>query len=151
MLLNQFATHHHTTEVIQTNIGLFHTIIYNTVSMYTNIDPTEGIDMVSKFLHFFTNKYFSTSVHNTMIDLLNLVIPNYIFKSDITWQLQNIGTAMEFPVAFIYAIIFFGYYKDTKTLRIFKKSLLFYDQQIDDVLGIEWMTHKSLLIGKNFN
>ena len=40
------------------------------------------------------------------------------------------------PIAFIYAILFFDYYEYTKILREFRKNLLFYKQQIDDVLGI---------------
>ena len=96
--------------------------------MYTNIDPIEDIEMVDKFIHFFANDYFPTSVHNIIIDLLNLVMRNYIFKFGNTWWLQIIGTAMGIPDACIYAIFFFGYYERTQILRKFQTNLLFYKQ-----------------------
>ena len=104
--------------------------------MYTNIDPTEGIEIIRKLVRYFANDYFPTSVYSVMINLLNLVMRNYIFKFGDTYWVQKIGTAMYNPVACIYAILFFGYYERTKILQKIKKNLLFYKRKIDNVLGI---------------
>ena len=94
--------------------------------MYTNIDPIEGTETVSEFIRYFAYDYFPTSVHNVIIELLNLVVHNCIFKLGDNWWLQNIGTAVGTPVACIYTILFFRYYECTKILRKFRKKLLFY-------------------------
>lgn len=104
--------------------------------MYTNIDPIEGLQTIEKFLRYFTGNYFSKQEKDFILKLLTLVMNNCMFKFGDTWWLQNIGTAMGTPVACIYAILFFGYYERTIILRKYKRNLLFYKRQIDDVLGV---------------
>ena len=104
--------------------------------MYTNIDPTEGINTIKKFLKYFAYHIFSKKSQETLLELLNIVMRHCIFKFGNTWWLQNIGTAMGTPVACMYAILFFGYFERTTIQRKYANNLLFYRRQIDDVLGI---------------
>ena len=104
--------------------------------MYTNIDPVKGIETIETFIRYFANKYFSKQTKDVIIKLLHLVMKNYMFKLGDTWWLQKIGTAMGTPVACVHAILFFGYFGRTIILRKYKRNLLFYKRQIDNVLGI---------------
>ena len=103
--------------------------------MYTNIDPVEGIETMEKYL-----KYFATEIlekeRNIILGLLRLVMSNCIFKFGNTFWHQLIGTAMGTPVACIYATLFFAYYERTILLRKYKKNLLLYVRQIDDIFGV---------------
>ena len=103
------------------------------VSMYTNIDPSEGIPTIKNYIH-----KFSTDIHPSefIIDLLNLVMENNLFQFGNTWWRQKIGTAMGTPCACIYATLFFAYYEQTYLLRKYKQNLLFYKRMIDDILII---------------
>ena len=67
---------------------------------------------------------------------------NCVFKFGETFWLQLIGTAMGTPVACIYAILFFAYYERTILLQKYKRNLLFYVRQIDDIFGI-WLDCKA--------
>ena len=61
---------------------------------------------------------------------------NCVFKFGETFWIQLIGTAMRTPVACIYAILFFAYYERIILLRKYKKNILFYVRQIDNIFGI---------------
>ena len=54
-----------------------------------------------------------------------------------TWWLHNIGTSMGTPVACIYATLFFAYFERKIIQSKYKFFLLFYVNQIDDILGIQ--------------
>ena len=109
-------------------------------SMYTNIDPVEGIETIRKYLKYFAPGFASIEC-GIILDLLKLVMENCVFKFGETFWLQLIGTAMGTPVACIYAILFFAYYERTILLRKYKKNLLLYVRQIDDIFGI-WIENK---------
>ena len=113
------------------------------ISMHTSIDPVEGIQTIEKFLCYFTCNYFSKQKKDLIIKLLTLIMNSCIFKFADKWWLQDTGTAMGTLVACIYAILFFGYYEQTIILCKYKRNLLFYKRQIDDVIGI-WVIIKSL-------
>ena len=104
-------------------------------SMYSNIDPTEGIDTIQKYL-----KYFAPTIDSKtkkiLLELLQLVMNNCMFKFGSIWWLQRIGTAMGTPCACIYAILFFAYFERTILLRKYKKNLLLFVRQIDDIFGV---------------
>ena len=105
--------------------------------MYTNIDPVQGIETIRKYLKYFAPGICSDE-REMILDLLQLVMENCIFKFGDTFWLQLIGTDMGTPVACIYAIIFLR----TILLRKYKKNLLLYVQQIDDIFGI-WIHDES--------
>ena len=106
------------------------------VSMYTNIDPIEGIATVNKYIRYFANELEHPIDRITIIKLLTLVMNNCVFKfGDTTW-LPKIGTAMGTPCACIYVILFFAYFERTFIQRKYKNNLLFYIRQIDDIFGV---------------
>ena len=105
------------------------------VSMYTNIDPKEGIVTVVKYMKYFA-PFINPEDRQIIIKLLRLAMTNCIYKFGSTYWQQMIGTAMGTPVACIYAILFFAYFKRTILLRKYKKNLLLYVCQIDDIFGI---------------
>ena len=105
------------------------------VSMYSNIDPVEGINTIEKYLTEFA-PHILPDEREIILDLLRLVMNNCFFKFGNTYWLQLIGTAMGTPVACIYAILFFAYFERTILLPKYKKNLLMYVWQIDDIFGI---------------
>ena len=66
---------------------------------------------------------------------------NNIFSFGDTWWLQTKGTAMGTPCACIYATIFFAYFKRVFHLPKYRKNLLYYRRQIDDIFLI-WVPTK---------
>jgi hypothetical protein len=105
-------------------------------SMYTNIDPEEGIETVRSYLSTY-NKEIKEQVDVSYIcDLLYLVMNNNIFKFGNTWWKQLVGTAMGTPCACIYATLFFGWFERQFILTKYKNNLLFYKRQIDDIFGV---------------
>ena len=106
------------------------------ISMYTNIDPTEGIPTIRKYLKKYTPS-ISPQELDFIIELLTLVMNNNLFQfGNTTWR-QNIGTAMGTPCACIYATLFFAYYEQTNILPKYKNNILFYVRMIDDIF-IVW-------------
>ena len=69
-------------------------------SMYTNIDPIEGVQTLSAYLTLFSNEIKHNINANIVIQLTNLVMRNGIFKFGDTWWFQQIGTAMGTPVSY---------------------------------------------------
>ena len=67
---------------------------------------------------------------------------NNIFQFGSTWWHQKIGTAMGTPCAYIYATIFFAWFERQTILRKYKRNLLMYNRQIDDIFGI-WIDDNS--------
>ena len=80
------------------------------VLMYTNINPSEGIDTNDKYIKYFDHN-FSDEDREIIINLFWLVMTNCIFKFGDTFWKQSIDTAMGTPVACIYAILFFAYFE----------------------------------------
>ena len=117
-----------------------HLFTSDATSMYTNIDPLEGIETIRKYLKHFAPGFTSNEC-NIILKLLKLVMENCVFKFGETFWLQLIGTAMGTPVACIYAILFFAYYERTILLRKYKNNILLYVRQIDDIFCI-WLDDK---------
>ena len=69
-------------------------------------------------------------------ELLKLIMHNNVFMFGNSWWHQRIGTAMGTPCACIYATLFFSFYERTVILPKYKKHLLLYQRQIDNILGI---------------
>ena len=104
-------------------------------SMYTIINPAEGITTMEKYLKYFAPEILDKE-RKIILRLSRLVVSNCIFKFGNTFWHQLIGTAMGTPVACIYATLFFAYYERTILLRKYKKNLLLYVRQIDDIFSV---------------
>ena len=105
-------------------------------SMYTNIDPEEGIDTIEKYLNQFGNECKTFIPKELIIDLLRLIMTKNVFQFGNTWWLQLIGTAMGTPCACAYATIFFAYHERTFLQEKYQDNLLLYIRFIDDILII---------------
>lgn len=105
-------------------------------SMYTNIDPEEGIPALKKYMTVYNKEIKGNMNTNFICKLTKLVTCNNIFQFGNTWWQQNIGTAMGTPCACIYATIFFAWFEWQVILNKYKKNLLLYSRQIDDIFRI---------------
>ena len=106
------------------------------VSMYTNIDPDEGLPTIRNYLLKFKNEVDRDLPINYIMKLLEFVMRNCVFQFGNTFWVQKIGTAMGTPVACIYAILFYGYFEKTEILRKYSSNLQIYKRAIDDICGI---------------
>ena len=113
-------------------------------AMYTNIDPDEGIDILRKYLEVY-NKELGEKQRidiDLICDLTDIVMRRNVFQFGSTWWHQLVGTAMGTPCACIYAIIFFAYFERQQIMVKYKRNLLLYRRQIDDIFGI-WIEDPS--------
>jgi hypothetical protein len=104
------------------------------VSMYTNIDTNHAIRQICEFV--LTTDYGRRAGIDTfaLIQGLELVMYNNIFKFGDTFWLQLTGTAMGTPPAPNYATLYFAIHE----IKVLSKypELLFYCRYLDDCLGI---------------
>ena len=120
-------------EILPPNAKLFTS---DATSMYTNIDPEEGIATLRKYVNHYKNEIKETLNTTFICELTNLIMTNNFFKFGNTWWHQTIGTAMGTPCACIYATLFFAWFERQVILKKYKKNLLLYRRQIDDIFGI---------------
>ena len=115
-----------------------HLFTSDATSMYTNIDPGEGVDVLVKYLMKYNNETQKGGIVHIefMKELISLVMNNNVFQFGDSYWLQEIGTAMGTPCACIYATIFFAWFEREFILQKYKDNLLFYKRQIDDIFGI---------------
>ena len=66
-----------------------------------------------------------------------------------THWLKKCGTAMETPVACIYATLFFAFYKRSSLLLKYSPNLLYYGHQINNILLI-WQPNNPSLLFEDF-
>jgi hypothetical protein len=102
--------------------------------MYTNIDPTEGTEVLKLYLNKYKDKVKDEVTNIELILLLTrLVMNNNVFQFGDTYWLQKIGTAMGTPCACVYAMIFFAWFEQTRIQIKYKNNLVMYKRQIDDI------------------
>ena len=129
-LLNQLDS----LDLLPSNAQLFTS---DATSMYTNIDPGEGIEVLVKYLTKYNKEAKGKAINiQLMHELIKLVMHNNVFQFGDSYWLQEIGTAMGTPCACIYATIFFAWFEREFILQKYKDNLLFYKRQIDDIFGI---------------
>lgn len=105
-------------------------------SMYTNIDPNEGIPILRQYLSEYGNECEKPIAADLVCTLTELVMRSNVFQFGNTWWKQLIGTAMGTPCACIYATIFFAYFERKFILTKYKFNFFLYKRQIDDIFGI---------------
>ena len=105
-------------------------------SMYTNIDPDEGLRTLKKYINTYKDEIKGTINSELICDMTELVMRNNVFQFGNTWWHQQVGTAMGTPCACIYATIFFAWFERQHILKKYQNNLLLYKRQIDDIFGI---------------
>lgn len=115
----------------------------DTKSMYTNIDPIEGLDTIRLYVEEYSSELREWFPKHLILRLLRLVMTSNVFKFGETFWIQLIGTAMGTPCACAYATIFFAYYERKNLLPQFKNNLILYVRFIDDILRVWRETHEN--------
>ena len=111
----------------------------DTVAMYTNIDPEDGISTVRKYMKIYRSEVKTMVLINVIVKLLELIMGNNVFMFGETFWKQLVGTAMGTPCAINYTTIYFGWHERDKILPTFESSILVYGRLVDDI-GMVWDT-----------
>jgi hypothetical protein len=104
------------------------------ISMYTNIETEHGLTAVAYMIRRFHHEDHP-ALPKRIIQALNLVMRNTVFKFDDTFWEQLVGTAMGCPPAPTYANLYFACHENNRILTKYAKYLSFYKRYIDDVFG----------------
>ena len=105
-------------------------------SMYTNIDPGEGLQTIKSYIAKYANKLQEGFLKGLILELLEQLMTINVFKfGEFVWH-QLIGTSIGTPCACAYATIFFAYFGRTNLIPRFEKHLSFYVRFIDDIFGV---------------
>jgi hypothetical protein len=101
-------------------------------SMYTNIDTDHALSTIASFLR--TSPLCRDVAAEPLIQALEIIMRNSIFKfGDTTWE-QLEGTSMGAPPAPMYATLYFGIAELTN-IPHFSDYLPFYRRYLDDCFG----------------
>lgn len=107
------------------------------ISMYTNIDTDHALAVIAEFLR--TSPLCADAPRAAIVQGLEILMRNNIFKFGDTFWHQTEGTAMGTPPAPPYATLYFGIH-ELDIVPKYQQSLLDYCRYIDDVLGA-WIHH----------
>jgi hypothetical protein len=108
------------------------------VSMYTNIDTQQALNLIRDFIRDNTEKIPENFPTALFLQILGTIMTNNIFSFASTFWLQLTGTAMGTPAACSYATISYGQHENSQVLPKFRHHLLYYKRYIDDIFGI-WL------------
>ena len=106
-------------------------------SMYTNIKTEPALASIGDYIRYKTN--MGETKKEALIEAMNIVFRNNLFKFGDTYWRQKSGTAMGTPPAPPYATIFYAIHEN-EMLKKWSERVPFYKRFIDDVFGI-WLTH----------
>eukprot|EP00956_Cyclotella_meneghiniana_P004187 scaffold5127_cov49-Cyclotella_meneghiniana.AAC.3 len=106
--------------------------------MYTNIKTEPALASITE--HIRNKVRMGDTKKDTLIEGMNLVFRNNLFKFGDTYWRQKSGTAMGTPPAPPYATIFYALHENEMLPR-WSQQIPFYKRFIDDVFGI-WLTHE---------
>jgi hypothetical protein len=116
------------------------------VSMYTNIDTSQALHSIGRYLHQNSSKFHDIPI-DALMEALQLIMTNNVFSFGDTYWLQLTGTAMGTPPAPSYATIVYAIHEVT-LLSQYENNLFFYRRYIDDVFGI-WVPDLSISSTEN--
>ena len=104
------------------------------VSMYTNIDTKRAIPVIARYLKQH-EAMFPDVPTAAVVEALEIVMKNNVFRfGDTTWH-QLTGTAMGTPPAPPYATLYYAVHEDIITTE-FPNQLHYYRRFIDDIFGV---------------
>jgi hypothetical protein len=108
-------------------------------SMYTNIDTEPALEVFSTKLREWAGVKFHHYNPDCLINALEIVFRNNIFKFGDIFIRQTSGTGMGISPAPPWATIFYGVYEE-QLITKWSERLMFFKRFIDDILGI-WLCH----------
>jgi hypothetical protein len=106
------------------------------VSMYTNIDNSQGIATIGRWLELHRPNLPSDFPSIKILEGLDIIMRNNVFAFGSHYFKQCNGTAMGTPCACTYATIYYSYHEETSLLQP-DNNLLFYRRLIDDAFIIQ--------------
>jgi len=106
------------------------------VSMYTNIDSSHGIIIISAWLDEYKAEIPTDFPSELFLKILKIVMTKNIFQLDDTFWMQTCGTSMGTSCACAYATLYWGYIERKLIIPKWKDKLLFLRRFIDDKLGV---------------
>ncbi|KAL3796723.1 hypothetical protein ACHAWO_003198 [Cyclotella atomus] len=107
-------------------------------SMYTNIKTDPALESIANHIRSNINS-MGTNKKEALIEAMDIVFRNNLFKFGDTFWRQKSGTAMGTPPAPPYATIFFALHEH-EIVPKWAQQVIFYKRFIDDVLGV-WLPH----------
>jgi hypothetical protein len=106
------------------------------VSMYTNIDSTHGLEIISNWFENYSNEISPDFPTTVFLKILHIVMTENIFQLDNTFWQQTFGTSMGTSCACAYATLYWGYIERQFIIPKWKDNLLYLRRFIHDKLGI---------------
>jgi len=79
------------------------------ISMYTNIDSTHGLEVISNWFEEYPAEIPSDFPKVLFLKILHIVMTHNVFQLDDTYWLQTFGTSMGTSCACAYATLYWGY------------------------------------------
>jgi hypothetical protein len=108
------------------------------VSMYTNINSTHGIHIISSWFGDYQEEIPADFPQALFLKILRIVMTHNIFQFDDTYWLQTCGTSMGTSCACAYATLYWGYIERKYIIPKWEQKLPFLRRFIDDKFGI-WL------------
>ena len=106
------------------------------VSMYTNIDSSQGIQAISDWIEEYNEEITPDFPSALFLEVLKIVMTHNVFQLDDTFWLQTCGTSMGTSCACAYATLYWGYIERKYIIPKWKHNLTFLRRFIDDKFGI---------------
>lgn len=120
-------------DILPTNAQLF---TADAVSMYTYIDSAHALQVMEDSLTLHQDQlpeYFPTAA---LLDALHIVMEDNVFELKLEHFKQLIRTAMETPVACIYATLYYSSHEGQQLLTKYQSEIQFLWRFIDDMFGV---------------
>jgi len=124
-----------TTLQVPTHAKLF---TCDAVSMYTNIDSTHGLYVITSWLEDYSAEIPPNFPTALFLKILRIVMTENIFQLDDTFWQQTFGTSMGTSCACAYATMYWGYIERKHIIPKWQQHLLFFRRFIDDKFGV-WL------------
>ena len=117
--------------------------------MYTNIDTTHAIEVISQWLDSLHDKLPPNFPLNAIKEAMVLVMENNIFKWGDLYFLQLLGTAMGTTAASMWDTIYFAVHECNTLIPGFEQNLILFKRFIDDMFGI-WIDDGTMTAWNEF-
>ena len=106
------------------------------IGMYTNISTSHGLATLEKFIKKHEHKIKKHFPTDFIIQLLQIVMENNIFRFGDLWFKQLNGTAMGTISAVKYATLYCALHEEEYIIPKYKNQLLYFKRYIDDIIII---------------
>jgi len=106
------------------------------ISMYTNIDSTHGLEVVSNWFEEYPTEIPLDVPKALFLKILRIIMTHNVFQLDNTYWLPTFGTSMGTSCACAYATLYWGYIERKYILPKWQHYIPYLRRFIDDKFGI---------------